>query len=679
MPYQRFNLTLFALVFLLFLAACAAPSAPTATSAPLPTATVSQFRNSSVPFEAVVQIWAEFYDESGELQIGWTGSGTIISSDGLILTNAHVVLPDRYFPVDALVVAMTPSQDAEPEPRYHAEVLQADAALDIAVIRIHQDYDGNAVDSASLNLPHVPLGDSDQLNLGDALTILGYPGIGGDTVTLTRGEVSGFTSQPDYGQRAFIKTSATIAGGNSGGLAVDSSGQLIGVPTQLGYGGDDQYVDCRVLADTNRDGFVDDFDSCVPTGGFINALRPVALAMPLIEAAQRGEVSIVGVEEPVAVNEPVASGETFSDDFSNEGSGWDVYSTETGSAYYSNGEYFLEDVAGDLYYYAQPYLTFNNVVINIDVRIVENEGTEFLNEVDIICRNVDLDNNYEFRLFNDGTVGISKWLAGEYIVLVESRPTEVTWDTPHSVTASCEGNQLDLSIDGNLVASTTDDSFATGGIALLVYNPNEEGRRFAAAFDNFEAVVPSAAPQASEGETAIYDDFSDNSLGWDEYADESVSSYLDDGKFFLQVNPKEYSFWVPLIQNFENIVINVDVNIEQRALDGDIGVLCRYVDADNHYALEVSEDGYYSIWKRVNGEVVYILDWALSDLIPIDGSPFVVNASCDGAQLSVGINGNLLATGSDADFSSGSVGLMAGTWNNGGLIISFDNFEVIEY
>jgi putative serine protease PepD len=145
MPRRRMYFPLFAVAFAIVLAACAAP-APTATPAPLPTATVSQFRNSSVPFEAVVQIWAEFYDETGELQIGWTGSGTFITADGLILTNAHVVLPDRYFPVDALVVAMTISQDTKPEPRYYAEVLQADAALDIAVIRVNQDYDGNPVD-----------------------------------------------------------------------------------------------------------------------------------------------------------------------------------------------------------------------------------------------------------------------------------------------------------------------------------------------------------------------------------------------------------------------------------------------------------------------------------------------------------------------------------------------------
>ena len=164
----------------------------------------------------------------------------------------------------------------------------------------------------------MPFGDDGSLNLGDPVTILGYPSIGGSTITLTRGEVAGFTSEEGYGNRAFIKTSATISGGNSGGLAANSKGEIIGIPTQLGYGGDDQYVDCRVLADTNRDGVVDKSDNCVPTGGFINALRPLRLAKPLIEAAQRGEINIKeGVEgEQANIPEEESAQVIFSDDFS---------------------------------------------------------------------------------------------------------------------------------------------------------------------------------------------------------------------------------------------------------------------------------------------------------------------------------------------------------------------------
>jgi len=674
---RKFRFAQLALIMTFIISACAAPP-PAPTAVPLPTATVSQFHNAAVPFEAVVQIWAEFYDENNELQIGWTGSGTIISADGLILTNAHVVLPDRYFPVDALVVAQTLSQDAVPEPKFYAEVLQADATLDIAVIRVTMDYDGNPVEASMLNLPHVPLGDSDQLNLGDPLTILGYPGIGGATVTLTRGEVSGFTSQPDYGQRAFIKTSATIAGGNSGGLAVDNAGELIGVPTQLGYGGEDQYVDCRVLADTNRDGFVDELDSCVPTGGFINALRPVALAIPLIQAAQRGEVSIVGVEEPVAVNAPVSSG-AYSDDFSNENSGWSVYTTDIGSAFYSDGEYHIEDLGdGSSYYFTNANLNFDNVEWSIDVRLVEAAD---INEIDLGCRYIpgqEASNYYEFRLMTDGSVGISKWLDGQYINLADLQQVNIDWQSPHRATVLCDGNHLALSVDGQMVAEASDDSFTSGDLVLAVYNPND-GTNLSVAFDNLDANAPTGGQQASEGETAIYDDFSDINSGWDQVSETDFARYYQNGKYTLEVHPQSFSVWSPLVVDFENIVINVDVNIEQAAHDGDIGVLCRYIDADNHYALEVSEDGYYTIWKRVNGEVVYIVDWAQSDLIPTDGSPFVVNASCDGAQLSVGINGNLLATGTDADFSSGGVGVIAGTWDNPGLIVSFDNFEVIQY
>ena len=664
--------TLFTLSVLL--AACGGAPTPAPTSAPAATSTPTQspFANPAIPFEAVVQIWAAYYDEAGELQIGWTGSGTIISSDGLILTNAHVVLPDRYFPVDELIVAMTVDQDAEPVPSYFAEVLQADATLDLAVIRVTHDYDGNAVDSATLNLPSALLGDSDALNLGDRLTILGYPGIGGDTVTLTSGEVSGFTSQPEYGTRAFVKTSATIAGGNSGGMAVDANGQLVGVPTQLGYGGDDQYVDCRVLVDTNRDGLINDSDSCVPTGGFINALRPVALALPLIEAAQRGEISIIGAEQPVAAVEPVGSG-SVTDNFSNESSGWDVYSYESGSAYYFDGQYYLEDIAGDPYYQARSYLNMDNVEMSIDVRVEQSEG---VNEIDLICRYVDESNNYEFRLAEDGYVGISKWLDGEYINLVDLQAgASALGSDIHRVTVVCDGSHLSLSVDGELVAETVDDSFVSGDVGLAVFTSDNY---FVAAFDNFEAVA--LGGQQAAGDVAIFDDFSDPASGWIEDSDPEWNLYYGEDRYFFEVDPSQFYLNSYLTDaDYTDIVVNVDVNIEQQALDGDIGVLCRYLDSDNYYALEISEDGYYSIWKRVAGEVVYLVEWTSSDLVPIDGSSFVLNASCDGAQLMVGINGEVLAQATDTDFATGYVGLTAGTWENGGLVVSFDNFEVIEY
>ena len=110
----------------------------------------------AIPYESVVQIVAMYYDDNNRLVQGWTGSGSIITADGLILTNAHVVLPDRYFNVDALAVSFTVAEDRPPQMRYYAEVVQADEPLDIAVIRITTDLNGTPVNPSSLNLPYVP-------------------------------------------------------------------------------------------------------------------------------------------------------------------------------------------------------------------------------------------------------------------------------------------------------------------------------------------------------------------------------------------------------------------------------------------------------------------------------------------------------------------------------------------
>jgi S1-C subfamily serine protease len=287
------------LILILFASACGGggdsdDESPTGTATPGPVA-IEDLSH------AVVQIQA--LDFVGDPV--WTGSGTFISSDGLILTNAHVV-DDRAEEYDSLAVATTVETDEPPELNYLAEIVAVDYALDLSVIQVVSNLDG---DEVTEEFPFVSTGDSESVEIGDNIRILGYPGIGGETITFTNGVVSGFTSERSVGGRAWIKTDATIAGGNSGGLAVNAQGMLIGVPTIVGSGADEeQTVDCRYITDTNRDGVIDEDDTCVPVGGFINGLRPVNLATPLIDAAIAGEEYVSTIEPEV---EPAGGFSTF--------------------------------------------------------------------------------------------------------------------------------------------------------------------------------------------------------------------------------------------------------------------------------------------------------------------------------------------------------------------------------
>lgn len=216
-----------------------------------------------------------------------TGSGTIVDAGGLILTNAHVVARDEVCDYETLTVGLTHDPDVPAEPEYVVEVVAFDPVLDLAAVQIVSDLDGNPVDTA---FPHVAIGDSDTVQLGDELRLLGYPGIGGHTITLTRGVVSGFVAEQNVDpNRAWIKTDATVSGGNSGGTAVNADGELIGVPTLAGSGPDTDIVDCRVVQDTNGDGRVDEHDTCIPIGGFINGIRPVNLAADVLATARLGQ------------------------------------------------------------------------------------------------------------------------------------------------------------------------------------------------------------------------------------------------------------------------------------------------------------------------------------------------------------------------------------------------------
>lgn len=147
-----------------------------------------------------------------------SGSGTVVRGGAYVLTNAHVVYDDNGAPCRELVVWFTRSFEEEPDDWVRAALVAADRRLDLAVLQLE----------APVSAARSVWVAAQQLEPGESIRILGYPGAGGLTMTLTRGSYSGMI---DYEGEAYIKTDADISEGTSGGAAFDEAGVFIGVPT----------------------------------------------------------------------------------------------------------------------------------------------------------------------------------------------------------------------------------------------------------------------------------------------------------------------------------------------------------------------------------------------------------------------------------------------------------------
>ena len=446
---------------------------------------VPAFTEGELPVGAVVQIIVDSVISGYSEQ--WSGSGTIISPDGLILTNAHVALGDRFYPADRLTIALTVAEDQLPVPAYIAEVVQADNALDLAVLRIVKDINGQRIDTTGLNLPFVQIGDSDALRLGDDIIIMGYPGIGGQTITLTSGKVSGFTAEAGYGNRAFIKTSATIAGGNSGGLATDSAFRLVGIPTQVGAGEETgDVVDCRPLADTNRDGYVDDYDTCVPTGGFINALRPINLAIPLINAAIAGKEQYIAVEPIPAITMP-SGGELYFEDSFSENSQLLIEGLDSdGGSYYQDGRYFIEVNNLNIYYPRSYGDLLRDVIIHVESKVEKFSGD---GDYGVMCRYQDDENFYMFEITQDGFYAIFRLSNENWYPLIDYTYSPMLENVSEAVfDVSCIGETLTFAVNGVLLGEVDDNSIRSGDYGLFAGTFDTSGNTIS--FDNLKVMLP---------------------------------------------------------------------------------------------------------------------------------------------------------------------------------------------
>ena len=165
------------------------------------------YRNVSNP------IMEFFYGARGgqqQEQIG-TGSGVIISEDGYIVTNNHVIN-------DATELEVTLNNKKV----YKAKLVGTDAKMDIALLKIDADT----------KLPYATFADSDQVKVGEWVLAVGNPY--NLTSTVTAGIVSAKARNLDTnGIQSFIQTDAAVNPGNSGGALVNNNGELIGINTMI--------------------------------------------------------------------------------------------------------------------------------------------------------------------------------------------------------------------------------------------------------------------------------------------------------------------------------------------------------------------------------------------------------------------------------------------------------------
>ena len=170
--------------------------------------------------KTIVQVQVGNMSEGGEFLPNGGGSGVVISDDGLIMTNHHVI--------DNSTQVRVVFEDGR---MYESEIIGSDRLTDIGLLKI----------SAS-NLVPISIGNSDVLKVGDLAVAIGHPLTLGAAPTVTTGVVSALERRLDVGGEAMnsgvtlfglIQTDAPITRGSSGGALLNSNGELIGITTAI--------------------------------------------------------------------------------------------------------------------------------------------------------------------------------------------------------------------------------------------------------------------------------------------------------------------------------------------------------------------------------------------------------------------------------------------------------------
>lgn len=185
-------------------------------------------------------------------------------------------------------------------------------------------------------------------------------------------------------------------------------------------------------------------------------------------------------------------------------------------------------------------------------------------------------------------------------------------------------------------------------------------------------------PLAKSGDILFQDEFENNATGWDRVLNENGIMDYDQGSYRILVQQPTMNFWSTPEKNFRDVRVEADVIRLNGPDENRAGLICRYQNGD-YYFFIISNDGFYAIGKFIGGNTILLgqTEMQSSDFI-LTNSTNHLRADCIGNTLTFFVNFNQVASAQDADFPSGDVGLLAGSFSEPGVDVSFDHFVVMQ-
>ena len=420
-------------------------------------------------------------------------------------------------------------------------------------------------------------------------------------------------------------------------------------------------------------------------------------AMPTI-AEPTATLAPTPTETPVQVNLPiipaelagtVSVGENLLSETYDQAGLWNTSDgTEYGASLVDGVYRMYLNSANWMVWAESSMITNDNIIMEIDTELVSGSVE---NNQGMICRYSDDNNFYMLTIGNDGWVEIMKIFQGVQTSLFGEFTDGLVDPVRNHLQGFCIGDRLVLYVNGKLGADVRDSDLASGDAGLII--GSYDNPQVTVNFDNFlvyEAIgdfptdyIPEPTQAtgelpdlANDWNETFSDDFDTPNKGnWTIFNESAVVSEWRNGRFAFDFN--EAMMTATSITNdldLSDVVVQMEVYRVGDVIENDMGLVCRYQDQDNYYSMSFGNDDYVTIYKTVAGTWTALFnEFVDTDL---SGDYHQMTISCIGTELSLFIDGNLMAKVNDSELSTGDVGLISGTYDSVPVVLEFDNFVV---